>query len=100
MPEGYKLFVKNNCKNFEGLQQVLQKGDKRLVGRGHRVVAQRLRTDPFGRLTLPAMGNTVIAAADEERHQQVKATIAVACEREWRQTRNARGDPKLLIELA
>ncbi|VTZ61647.1 conserved hypothetical protein [Sinorhizobium medicae] len=82
------------------LKQVHQERDQWFVGGRHRIVAQRFGPHPFDGLAFAAFGETLVAAADVERHQQVKFVIAVARECERREARDLGADPELLFEFA
>ena len=81
-------------------QQIDQSRDQRLVGGRHGEVAQLAGADPFHRLALDGARRALPAAADIERHEQVKAVIAVACEGEGREARLLDVDAKFFGKLA
>src|SRR5215813_10844298 len=63
-------------------EQVHQVRDQRLVRRRHRIFAQLPRPDPSHALAFARRDDPVPAAADVERHDDVKLRIGMAGERQ------------------
>src|SRR5690554_2029842 len=85
---------------MERLKQVYQEGDQRLIGWRHGIIAHLERTYPFQDLTLTRLGNTLEAATDEERHQEMEALIGVAGEGKRSEALDLGLDADLFAKLA
>src|SRR5262249_39407820 len=81
-------------------EQVHQVRDQRLVGRRHRIFAHLARPRPGELLAFARRDDPVPAAADVERHDDVKLRIGMAGERQRRETLLVDDNAQLLLELA
>ncbi len=77
-----------------------QHRDQRLVGVGHRVVAQLVLAHPSERLTLARLGRAVPVAADIEQQQHVEILVGVRGEGEGDDRAARHDDAEFFLELA
>src|SRR5687767_9684667 len=81
-------------------QQIAQGGDQRLIGRRHRIVAQRLRSHPFEGAVLARLRHSLPLTADEKWHQKVKVLVRMGSKCQGREARRFGRNPKLLLKFA
>jgi hypothetical protein len=81
-------------------QQVLEMRNQWRVGRQHGIGSQILRPHPFQRLPVERLNQALPAAADVERHQQMKILIRMTGEGERREAVRFDRNAKLFPEFA